>query len=317
MRVLFLGTPRFAAIPLERLARDSRFTVVGIVTQPDRPVGRGGAPQPPPVKQRALELGLGVPVLQPETLRDPEAVAAIAVLRPDVGVVAAYGEILRRDVLTLPPHGYVNIHPSLLPLYRGPGPVTGAILAGDAETGVSIIRLTPKMDAGPVLAQARVPLAPDARAGQLTDELFGLGSDLLLEALPPYVAGTLEPVPQDHERATYTGLLKKEDGVVDWRRPAAEIERMTRAYDPWPGAQTSWRGQPLKIIAARAVATEGAAGEPGTLLDGPGGPQVATGEGLIELVTVQPAGKRPMDAQAWWRGLKDAVGGRLGASREA
>jgi methionyl-tRNA formyltransferase len=324
MRVLFLGTPSFAAIPLERLARDGRYTLVGVVTQPDRPAGRGGAMQPPPVKRRALELGLDAPLLQPETLRDPDAVAQIAALRPDVGVVAAYGAILRKDVLAIPPHGHVNIHPSLLPLYRGPAPVAGAILAGDAQTGVSIIRLTAKMDAGPILAQQHVPLAPDARTVPLTEQLFALGAELLAEALPPYVAGTLVPEPQDHERASYTALLTKEDGRIDWSAPAARIERMTRAYDPWPGAQTTWRGQPLRIIAARVVATEhteateGRGAEtpsadpaPGTLLDGPGGPRVATGVGLLELLTVQPAGKRAMDAQAWRRGTQYRAGERL------
>ncbi|HWQ12687.1 MAG TPA: methionyl-tRNA formyltransferase [Roseiflexaceae bacterium] len=317
MRVLFLGTPEYAAIPLERLARDGRYTLVGVVTQPDRPVGRSGAPQAPPVKRRALELGLEAPVLQPETLRDPAVVAQLAALRPDVGVVAAYGEILRKEVLAIPPLGYVNIHPSLLPLYRGPSPVAGAILAGDVETGVSVIRLTAKMDAGPILAQRRVPLAPDARTGPLTAQLFALGAELLVEVLPPYAAGTLVPAPQDHERATYTALLRKEDGAIDWSAPAAHIERMTRAYDPWPGAQTTWRGQPLKIIAARVVTATAAGAErgeaaPGTLLDGPGGPLVVTGAGLLELLTVQPAGKRPMDAHAWRRGVREIAGARLG-----
>ncbi|HEU5086514.1 MAG TPA: methionyl-tRNA formyltransferase, partial [Roseiflexaceae bacterium] len=183
MRVLFLGTPSFAAIPLEALARDGRFELAGIVTQPDRPVGRRGTPQPPGVKQRALALGLDIPILQPETLRDEAAIAEVAALRPDVGVVAAYGEILRRAVLALPPHGYLNIHPSLLPLYRGPTPVSSAILAGDQETGVSVMRLSAKMDAGPILAQRRVSLAPDAHTGPLTDQLFELGAALLLEVL--------------------------------------------------------------------------------------------------------------------------------------
>src|SRR5262245_26595847 len=158
MRVIFLGTPAFAAIPLEALARDPRYQLVGVVTQPDRPAGRGRAPEPPPVKRAAERLDL--PVLQPETLRDPSAVAQLAELQPDVGVVAAYGEILRKSVLAIPPLGYLNIHPSLLPRHRGPAPVVGAILAGDAEAGVTLIRLESKMDAGPILAQRRVPLAP-------------------------------------------------------------------------------------------------------------------------------------------------------------
>lgn len=327
MRVLFLGTPSFAATVLERLARDARYELVGVVTQPDRKAGRGGSPQPPPVKRRASELGLAAPLLQPETLRDPQVVAQLAALRPDVGVVAAYGEILRKDVLAIPPLGYVNIHPSLLPRHRGPSPVAGAILSGDAETGVSLIRLTARMDAGPILAQERVALPPDARAEPWTERLFALGAELLVEALPRYAAGALTPAPQDDGLATYTALLKKEDGAVDWRAPAAQIERMTRAYDPWPGAHTTWRGQPLKIIAARAAATESTEDSeetrsvssvssvanlpPGTLLDGAGGPLVVAGDGLLELVTVQPAGRRPMDARDWQRGLHGA-GGRMG-----
>src|SRR5262245_34869863 len=252
MRIVYLGTPGFAAIPLEALARDERYELVGVVTQPDRPAGRSDRPQPSPVKRKVAELGLDIPVLQPETLRDPDAVAQLAALRPDAGVVAAYGEILRKSVLEIPPLGYLNIHPSLLPRHRGPAPVVGAILAGDAEAGVTVMRLESKMDAGPILAQQRVPLAPNARAGALTTQLFELGAAMLVEALAAYAAGQIAPVPQDESQATYTRLLQKSDGAIDWGAPAAQIERMTRAYDPWPGAYTSWRGQPLKIIAARA-----------------------------------------------------------------
>jgi methionyl-tRNA formyltransferase len=312
MRVLFLGTPEVAAIALAAIAGDRRVELAGIVTQPDRPAGRGRALQPPPVKQRALGLGLGAPILQPETLRDPEVVAAIAALRPDVGVVAAYGEILRRDVLAIPPAGYLNIHPSLLPRWRGPAPVTGAILAGDAETGVSVMRLSPKMDAGPILAQQRCALTADARAGTLTAELFGVGAALLLEVLPAYLAGTLQPQPQDEALATYTALIRKDDGRIDWGLPAHQIERMTRAYDPWPGAQTLLRGQPLRIIAGR-VRPEGLPGlPPGALAERAGAIWVACGEGALELSAIQPAGKRAMPAAEWRRGLRDLEGLRLG-----
>ena len=186
MRVIFLGTPEFAAIPLEALARDARYQVVGVVTQPDRAAGRGRAPEPPPVKRVALQLG--IPVFQPESLRDPAAVEQLAALRPDAGVVAAYGEILRKNVLAIPSLGYLNIHPSLLPRHRGPTPVPGAILAGDTETGVTVMLLDAKMDSGPILAAARTALPPAARSGPLTDELFRLGSALLLDALASYAA---------------------------------------------------------------------------------------------------------------------------------
>jgi methionyl-tRNA formyltransferase len=310
MRVIFLGTPQFAAIPLEALARDSRYQVVGVVTQPDRSAGRGRAPEPPPVKRMAVQLD--IPVFQPESLRDPAAVEQLAALRPDAGVVAAYGEILRKNVLAIPPHGYLNIHPSLLPRHRGPTPVPGAILAGDAETGVTVMLLDAKMDSGPILAQQRVPLPPDARSGQLTEELFRLGSGLLLEALAGYAAGNLVPSPQDDSQATYTKLLNKQAGAIDWSADAIRIERMTRAYDPWPGAYTSWRGQPFKIIAARAQPEWAGAAAPGTLLTDHGTAWVATGAGALELLTIQAAGKRALDAADWWHNLKGVAGARLG-----
>lgn len=314
LRVIFLGSPAFAILPLERLVADPRYQVAGVVTQPDRPAGRGKMPVATPIKQAALRLGL--PVLTPETLRDPAAVAALAKLRPDVGVVAAYGEILRRDVLAIPPLGYVNIHPSLLPLYRGPSPVAGAILNGDAETGVTIMLIDAKMDAGPILAQRAVPLPPDARTGSLTQELFAIGADMLVETLDAYAAGAITPQPQDHTRATFTKLLSREDGIIDWTQPAAVIERMTRAYDPWPGATTTWRGAPLKIIAARVITDRRGDAPPGTLLDTAEGLAVTTGEGLLLLETVQPAGKRPIPAADWRRGLRLTGGERLGESSE-
>jgi methionyl-tRNA formyltransferase len=310
MRVIFLGTPDFAAIPLEALAQDERYEVVGVVTQPDRPAGRGRAPEPPPIKRAALRLGL--PVLQPETLRDPAAVEQLAALRPDAGVVAAYGEILRKQVLAIPPLGYLNIHPSLLPRHRGPTPVQAAILAGDAKSGVTVMLLEAKMDSGPILAQQSVPLPPDARAGPMTEDLFRLGSALLLEALAQYAAGTLAPVPQDDSQATYTKLLKKEDGAIDWASSAIQIERMTRAYDPWPSAQTTWRGQPFKIVAARAHPAWRGDEAPGALLAQPDDVWVATGAGALELLTVQPAGKRTMTANEWRHGVKGQEGARLG-----
>ncbi|MEO7908059.1 MAG: methionyl-tRNA formyltransferase [Roseiflexaceae bacterium] len=310
MRVIFLGTPGFAAIPLVALARDPRYQVVGVVTQPDRAIGRSRAPEPPPVKRAALQLG--IPVFQPESLRDPMAVEQLAALRPDVGVVAAYGEILRRNVLAIPPHGYLNIHPSLLPRHRGPTPVPGAILAGDIETGVTVMLLDAKMDSGPILAQQRVPLPADARSDALTEQLFTLGSALLLEALEGYAAGTLPSSPQDDSQATYTKLLKKEDGAIDWATSAIQIERMTRAYHLWPGAHTSWRGQPFKIIVARAHVEWAGDPTPGTFLSQNDSVWVATGAGALELLTIQPSGKRPLAAADWWRGLKQIEGARLG-----
>jgi methionyl-tRNA formyltransferase len=307
MRILFMGSPAFAVRPLEALAA-AGHELVAVVTQPDRPAGRQRQLTSPPVKLAAERMG--VQVLQPETLRDPAVVEQLVALRPDVGVVAAYGEILRRNVLAIPPLGYVNIHPSLLPLYRGPTPVAGAILAGDGETGVTIMRLDPGMDSGPILAQAVVDLPPTARAGPLTDDLFTLGSRLLVEALAAYAAGSLEPRPQDQSLATITRMLKKEDGAVDWALPALVIERMTRAYDPWPGAQTSWRGQGLRLIAATVDADWSGVQAPGTIIGQAAGrgPLVATGSGAIELRELQPAGRRPMSGDAWLAGLREREG---------
>ncbi|MCU0493016.1 MAG: methionyl-tRNA formyltransferase [Chloroflexaceae bacterium] len=305
MRILFLGSPSFAVLPLEAL-HNAGFELVGVVTQPDRPAGRQRQLTPPPVKVAAERLGL--PVLQPETLRDETVIAQLAALQPDVGVVAAYGEILRKAVLAIPPLGYLNIHPSLLPLHRGPTPVAGAILAGESETGVSVMRLDPGMDSGPILAQAVVPLPPHARSGPLTDELFQLGSRLLVEVLPAYAAGQLLPQPQDHSRATVTRLLKKEDGQIDWNLPALVIERMTRAYDPWPGSFSTWQGQPFKVLEARVHAEWTGAAAPGTLVSATPGPLVATGSGALELMQVQPAGKRAMQGRAWVQGQPNSIG---------
>lgn len=310
LRVVFFGTPDFAVIPLKALAEDPRYEVVGVVTQPDRPVGRNRVLTPPPVKQAALELG--IPVLQPETLRDPEAFEALAAWNYDVGVVAAYGEILRKNVLELPRLGYLNIHPSLLPLYRGPAPVNGAILAGDAETGVSVMLLERKMDAGPLLAQTRVALTGEERAGEFTIKMFELGSKMLCDVLEPYAKGELEPTPQDNSLATFTHMISKSDGVVDWQQSAAQIERMTRAYDPWPGVVTTFRDQPLKILAAKAHADAKTQGVPGQLVEYGTGLAVVTGDGLLELVTVQPAGKRAIAASEWRRGLREISGIVLG-----
>ncbi|NJP05969.1 MAG: methionyl-tRNA formyltransferase [Chloroflexaceae bacterium] len=223
-----------------------------------------------------------------------------------------YGEILRRNVLNLLPLGYLNIHPSLLPLYRGPAPVAGAILAGDSETGVTIMKLTRQMDSGPILAQATVPLLPDARTGPLTEELFRLGSAMLLQVLPRYAQGQLHPQPQDESQASFTQLLHKNDGLIDWSQPAVVIERMTRAYDPWPMAFTIWRGQHLKVRVVRALPSRhDTSASPGTLIALAEGPLVVTGGGLCELLEVHPAGKRPMSAAQWLSGQRDALGGRF------
>jgi methionyl-tRNA formyltransferase len=316
MRILFLGTPQVAALVLEQIIRDPHVQIVGIVTQPDRPSGRNRTLQPPPVKQRALELGIAAPIIQPETLRDPQVVAELTALQPDVGVVMAYGEILRRDVLGIPSAGYLNIHPSLLPRWRGPAPVAGAILANDQEVGVSVMRLVARMDAGPILAQHRQPLPADARAERLLHELCAIGADLLLQHVPAYLAGQLVPVAQDETQATYTKLIQKADGMINWNLSAAHIERMTRAYDPWPGAITSWRGQPFRIIQAH-VDPPHTNLVPGQISEQQGAILVGCGEHTLRLALVQPAGKRVMAAQEWWRGIQDRAHAQFEAGETA
>jgi methionyl-tRNA formyltransferase len=310
MRVLYLGSPAFAVAPLHILAT-AGVDLVGVVTQPDRPAGRKRILTPPPVKEAAQSLGLRI--LQPPTLRDPAAIEQLAALHPDVGVIVAYGEILRPAVLDIPPLGYLNIHPSLLPRHRGPAPVAGAILAGDEETGVTVMKLDTGMDSGPILAQQRVPLDVDSRTGPLTGRLMEQGAHLLAEALPKYAAGQLEPRPQDHSQATVTRLLKKEDGRIDWTLPAAAIERRIRAYDPWPGTFTTWQAQTLKILAAEPHPHEPAHEPPGTLVTRDMQPLVATGEGMLGLLAVQPAGKRAMMGSAWLAGQRSVEGQRFGA----
>jgi methionyl-tRNA formyltransferase len=302
MRVIYLGTPHIATIPLRALAAHPGVEIVAVVTQPDRPSGRGRQLMPPPVKVAAQELGVPV-ILQPETLKDDAVVAQIADLRPDVGVVAAYGEILRKNILTIPAHGYLNIHPSLLPLHRGPAPVTSAILAGDTEVGVSVIKLTAKMDAGPLLAQHRQPMPADARAGALTEALFHVGANLLCDHLDAYVSGQLIPTAQDDAQASYIGLLSRDDGRIDWHQPASTIARMIRAYDPWPGTFCHYGDAPLRILHAHAIADD-LAGDPGQLHDIPAGPAITCGIGALLLETVQAAGSRAMAAQDWRRGQR-------------
>jgi methionyl-tRNA formyltransferase len=300
MRVIYLGTPQLATIPLRALAAMPSIDIVAVITQPDRPSGRGRVLTAPPVKLCAIELGITT-ILQPETLKDDAVVAQIAALHPDIGVVAAYGEILRKNVLAIPSHGYLNIHPSLLPLHRGPAPVTSAILAGDAEVGVSVMQLGSRMDAGPILVQHRQPLRASDRAGVLTEALFHIGARLLTEVIAPYCAGTLIPTPQDDANASYIGLLSRDVGVIDWTSSATTIDRMIRAYDPWPGTSTHTGSTSLRIIAATPVPEPRVAGA-GTIHDTPQGPVVSCGTGALLLTQVQPAGGRVMDARDWRRG---------------
>ena len=311
-RIVFMGTPDFAVPALEALV-DS-YRVVGVVTQPDRPAGRGRRRRPSPVKQTALDRG--IPLSQPRSLRMPEAVAQLAAWAPDVIVVAAFGQILRQDVLDLPPHGCLNVHASLLPRWRGAAPISAAILAGDDVTGVTIMRMDAGLDTGPILAQREELIQPNDTRATLKERLAQIGAELLIETLPVYLAGKLVPRPQLEEGVTYADQLRKEDGRLDWSLSAIELDRRVRAFAPWPGAFTTWQGQRLKILRALPMRDWRGDAPPGTVFALADESVVATGKGALRLEEVQLAGKRPADIAAFLRGQRSFLGSRLGASKE-
>ena len=257
VRVLFMGSPEFAS-PALRALHAGGYDVVAAVSQPDRPAGRGGRVKMPAVKAAALELG--IEPFQPESVKDEAVVLQLAAYKADIFVVAAYGRILPRAVLALPRRGCVNIHGSLLPRWRGPSPISAAILAGDAETGVSIMELLPKMDAGPVITSVALPLGPEATAGGVSAELAQLGAATLLQVLPGWLNGELLAAPQDELLVTYCHLVSKSDGHLRAEMTVREAERVVRAYNPWPGAFVTYRGQRLSIWRAHVEARECAVG---------------------------------------------------------
>jgi len=302
-RLVFMGSPEFA-LPTLRLLAES-YPVVGVITQPDRPSGRGKVLTPPPVKQLALELGL--PLIQPERLRRPEAMQVLRDWQPDLIVVAAFGQILRQEVLDLPHYGCLNVHGSLLPRWRGAAPLQAAILNGDTETGITIMHMDAGVDTGPMLSQRLLPIRPNETAASLSSGMAELGARLLLETLPAYLAGSLQPQPQDESLATYAPMLQKEAGLLDFQLPAIQLERRVRAFNPWPSAYTFYQEQLLKVHRARAVVGEG--GVPGTRLVFQGVPAVACTGGLLVLDEVQPAGKRSMPGRVFLQGARAWVSG--------
>lgn len=296
-----MGSPDFA-VPALRALVEGKYPVVGVITQPDRPAGRGNALTPPPVKVAALELGLEV--YQPEKLRAPEAMQQLRAWNPDLIVVAAFGQILRPEVLTLPRWGCVNIHASLLPRHRGAAPIQAAILAGDTETGITIMLMDEGIDTGPTLSQRSIEILPTDTGGSLFEKLSVMGGELLLETLPRYLSGELVPQPQPAEGATYAPMLKKDDGLLDFTRPAAELERKIRAFQPWPSAFMRWQGAPLKIHKARVRGETGIQGdrEAGKLVIVEGLPAVMTGDDVLVFDELQPPGKGKMPGKAFLAG---------------
>ena len=313
-----MGTPAPVVPVLQRLHGMPNVQVASVVAPPDRPRGRGRQPEAPPVKAAAE--ALGIPVMQPPNLRGDSTLAALAELAPDVIVVAAYGRLLPAAVLDLPPHGCLNLHPSLLPRHRGPSPVATAILEGDASTGVSLMLLDEGMDTGPVVAATEVPLSGDETAGDLTNSLFELGADLLQESMIPWVEGRLQSVPQEDAAATITRKLERPDGLVDWSEPAQSIARKGRAFDPWPGLYTRWQGKTLKLTdisvhpeESTAVAAPGSVKAIGTGR----GLYVVTGNGMLALNRVQLEGRRAVTGEEFLRGYPEILGATLGDPHDA
>ncbi|MDF1519411.1 MAG: methionyl-tRNA formyltransferase [Brevefilum sp.] len=300
LRIVFMGSPDFALPTLKAL--ESHFNVVGVVTQPDRPAGRGRKPQAPDVKKLAITLGL--PYIQPATLKDESALQQLSDWAPDVIVVAAFGQILRENVLNLPPFGCVNVHASLLPRWRGAAPMQAALLHDDV-TGVTIMKMDKGLDTGPILSQRSIPISDDMTAGKLFDQLAVMGADLLLETLPKYINGEIKPQPQDDEYATYAPRLKKEDGMLDFSQPASFLARMVRAYNPWPGAYQFYNGTRLKVYKAHVVESINA--QPGARLIYEEKPAWGTGQGLLILDQVQAAGKSRLSGKVFLRGAKDWI----------
>jgi len=297
-KIVFMGSPDFALSTLRAL--HAHYPVVGVFTQPDRAAGRGRELKPPPVKTLALELG--IPVLQPEKLREPEAMQQLHAWAPDVIVVAAFGQILRQEVLDLPEFGCINVHTSLLPRWRGAAPINAAILHGDEETGVTIMKMDAGLDTGPILAQRSVRIQQDETSGSLFETLSQLGADLLLETLPKYFNGQIAPTPQPEEGVTYAGMLKKQEGELDFSRPAVELERKVRAFNPWPGTYFDWNGNPLKVHRASCGSGKKRVGE---RVIHNGLPAIATSDGVLILEEVQPAGKKPMSGKAFLAGARN------------
>jgi methionyl-tRNA formyltransferase len=307
MRLVFLGTPRFAVPTLEWIV-EAGHQVLAVATQPDRPSGRGQHAAAPPVKQCAERLGL--PVYQPERVRRPEAVEYLRALAPDAMVVVGYGQIIPQSVIDIPPLGIINVHGSVLPKYRGAGPVQWAILNGETVTGVTTMRIDAGLDTGDMLLKAETAIGAEETAVELAGRLAEMGAELLVRTLEGLAAGAIVPEKQDPAQATYARLLKKEDGAINWGRAAAAIHNQVRGLQPWPGAYSVFRGQTLHIWRARAV--EARAGAPPGRLVSVKPPVAACGEGALELVEVQLEGRKRMSAADFANGQRLAENEGIG-----
>ncbi len=320
MRLILLGSPRFALPTLDRLL-ESEHEIVAVVTQPDRPAGRGHSSMGPPVKQAALERDIRV--LQPENVSSPESLDHLKELRPDIFIVAAYGQILRQRLLDLPKRGSLNVHASILPRWRGASPITAAILAGDPKTGVTIMEVVRTLDAGPIVSNREETITPFDTAGSLEERLAEAGASLLAETLTPWAERASTPRDQDDSLVTYANQLKREEARLDWSLPAEDLWHRVRAFNPWPGAFTTWNGEEIKIWQAWPLPKSGHDAPPGTVLEPQRpppeagifeeAPLVQTGEGSLALISLQQAGRRPTTGIEFSRGRQSLVGSKVGS----
>lgn len=315
-RIVMLGTGDFALPTFVHLC-ETGHTVIALVTQPDRPQGRKQEIIPSPIKRDAQRRG--IPVLQPEDVNSPEFLTQLRALEPDLLVTAAYGQILSADLLGISRLGGINLHGSVLPAYRGASPVARAIEHGDLETGVTVIRMTPRIDAGGMLAVARTPIGADETAGELEARLAALGAPLVAQAIAALEAGTATVLPQERARVTRAPKLRKEDGRIDWTKPARAVHNLVRAMQPWPTASTSWTRaagparEPLRLIVHRTEPLDRPEATPGEVVEAQGDRLVvAAGEGSVRLLVVQVPGKKPVPAAEFLRGHRVAVGDRMG-----
>ncbi|MDO4581885.1 MAG: methionyl-tRNA formyltransferase [Bacillota bacterium] len=311
MRIIYLGSPEFAVLPLRDLVA-AGHQIAAVYTQPDRPRGRGGATRPTAVKAAALELGL--PVFTAHKINQPEHVAQMRALEPQVIVVVAFGSILRDDILRLAPHGCINIHASLLPKYRGAAPIQWAVINGERESGVTTMHLDAGMDTGDMILSEALPIGENETAGELHDRLQPLGSRLLLRTLELLESGQAPSIRQDHAAATYAPPLTEDDELLDWRQPAQRVHDRIRGLSPFPGAYTLHRGKRLKIYGSRLDEGQGRPGQ--VIAADKRGVRVACGSGAVQLTLLQPPGKAKMDATAYVNGYRLAAGEILGVEEE-
>jgi methionyl-tRNA formyltransferase len=305
MRIVFMGSPSFAIPSLKSLV--DVYPIAGVVTQPDRKAGRGRKLSQSAVKMWSSEHGF--PIIQPQRIKNIEAIEQLRDWSPDVIVVAAYGQILPVEVLELPEWGCLNVHASLLPRWRGAAPIPASILHGDSETGITIMKMDRGLDTGPILAQRSTSISPEETGGDLMDRLSMIGADLLMDTLPPYLDGDIKPVEQDHTKATYAPMLKKDDGSLDFEQTAEKLARQIRAFEPWPGSFLTW-GE-TRIVVRKAHASPASDGTPGVVTQIEGLPAVGTNQGLLVLDILQPAGRKSMPGDAFVRGARAFLGSKL------